>query len=96
MIPLDRGKLKKTKLSTFSPVSVLNTFSKVYERAIKEQIACGIEKYFTVFICVQEKLELTKHLNKSYERRKNVDNNFLVGRTLTDLSKASTTYHTIC
>ena len=42
MIPLDRGKLNKTKLSTFSPVIVLNTFSKVYERAIKEQIACGI------------------------------------------------------
>ena len=33
---------------------------------------------------------------KSYEGRKNVDNNFLDGATLTDLSKASTAYHTIC
>ena len=32
---------------------------------------------------------------KSYEERKNVDNNFLVGATLTDLAKGSTAYHTI-
>ena len=35
VIPLDKGKPKKKEMSNLRPVSVLNTFSKVYERATK-------------------------------------------------------------
>ena len=48
MILLD--KLNKTKMSNFRLVSVLNTFSKVYERVIKEQIVYGVEKSFLLFL----------------------------------------------
>ena len=34
MIPLAKSKAKQNELSNFRPVSVLNTFSKVYERLI--------------------------------------------------------------
>ena len=47
VIPLDKGKLEKNDMSNFRPVSVLNTFSKIYERVIKDQIVCGMEKYFS-------------------------------------------------
>ena len=33
-------------MSNFRPGNVLNAFSKVNERAIKDQIVCGMEKYF--------------------------------------------------
>ena len=46
VIPLDKGKPNKNEMSNFRPASVLNTFSKVYERAIKDQIVCSMEKYF--------------------------------------------------
>ena len=36
VIPLDKGKLKKKEILNFSPVSVLNTFSKVLESVIKD------------------------------------------------------------
>ena len=49
MIPLDKGKPNKNEMSNFRPVSVLNTFSKIYERVIKDQIVFGMEKYFHRF-----------------------------------------------
>ena len=64
-------------MSNFRPVSVLNTFSKVYERVIKDQIICGMKKYFS--------LSLSAYRNKW---RTNLDHNFVVGAVLTDLSKA--------
>ena len=36
VIPLDKGKPNKNEMSDFRPVSVLNTFSKIYERVIKD------------------------------------------------------------
>ena len=55
VIPLDKGKPKKNEMSNFRPVSVLNTFSKVYERVIKNQIVCGKEKYFPPFLSAHRK-----------------------------------------
>ena len=49
VIPLDKGKPNKNEMSNFRPVSVLNTFSKVYERVIKDQIVCGMENIFHRF-----------------------------------------------
>ena len=49
VIPLDKGKPNKNEMPNFRPVSVLNTFSKIYERVIKDQIFSGMEKYFSSF-----------------------------------------------
>ena len=49
VIPLDTGKPKKNEMSNFRPMTVLNTFSKVYKRVIKEQIVCGMENIFHRF-----------------------------------------------
>ena len=49
VIPLDKGKPNKNEMSNFRPVCVLNTFSKIYKRVIKDQIVCGTEKDFPRF-----------------------------------------------
>ena len=42
VIPLDKGKLNTNEISNFRPMSALNTFFKIYERVIKDQIVCDI------------------------------------------------------
>ena len=89
MIPLDKGKPNKSEISNFRPVSVLNTFSKVYETAIKDQIVCGFEKYFSLFLSAYRKNCSSQNILISLEEwRKHLDNNFVIGAVLTDLSKA--------
>ena len=90
MIPLDKGKPNKNEMSNFRPVRVLNTFSKIYERVIKDQIVCGMEKYFSPFLSAYRKNYSSQNIliSLTEEWRKNLDNNFVVGAVLTDLSKA--------
>ena len=90
VIPLDKGKPNKNEMSNFRPVSVLNTFSRIYERVIKDQIVCGMEKYFSPFLSAYRKNYSSQNIliSLTEEWRKNLDNNFVVGAVLTDLSKA--------
>ena len=89
MIPLDKGKPSKNEISNFRPVSVLNTFPKIYERVIKGQVVCGMEKYFSPFLSVYRKNYSSQNvlISLTEEWRKNSDNNFAIGTVLTDLSK---------
>ena len=50
MIPLDKGKPNKNEISNYRPVSVLNTFSKFYEKVIKKQFVRFIEECFPPLI----------------------------------------------
>ena len=90
VIPLDKGKPNKNEMSNFRPVSVLNTFSKIYERVIKDQIVHGMEKYFSPFLSAYRKNYSSQNIliSLTEEWRKKLDNNFVVGAVLTDLSKA--------
>ena len=90
VIPLDKGKPNKNEMSNFRPVSVLNTFSKIYERVIKDQIVRGMEKYFSPFLSAYRKNYSSQNIliSLTEEWRKKLDNNFVVGAVLTDLSKA--------
>ena len=90
VIPLDKGKPNKNEMSNIRPVSVLNTFSKIYERVIKDQIVCGMEKYFSPFLSAYRKNYSSQNIliSLTEEWRKNFSNNFVVGAVLTDLSKA--------
>ena len=53
VIPLDKGKPNKKEVSNLSQILV--SFFKIYERVIKGQIGCGMEKYFPPFLSAYRK-----------------------------------------
>ena len=55
VVPLDKGKPNKNDVSNFRPVSILNTFSKIYERVIKNQLFHGMENVFSPQISAYRK-----------------------------------------
>ena len=91
VIPIDKGKPNKNEMPNFRPVIVLNTFSKVYERVIKHQIVCAMEKYFSPFLTVYRKNYSSQNILISLikEWRKNLNNNFVVATVLIDHSTSS-------
>ena len=88
VIPLDKP--NKNEISSFRPVSILNTFSKIYEKVIKDQLVSGLDKYLSPFISAYRKGYSTQHvLTRLVEEwRERLDNNYIVGAILMDLSKA--------
>ena len=50
VVPLDKGKPEKNDISNFRPVSLLNIFSKFYERVIKDQLVLSMENYFSPMV----------------------------------------------
>ena len=48
--PLDKGCKNKTDMLNYRPVSVLNIFSKFYERAIKDQITNFMNSKMSTFL----------------------------------------------
>ena len=89
MIPLDKGKPNKNEISNYRPVSVLNTFSKFYEKVIKKQLVGFMKEYFSPLISAHRTNYSSKHVIRLLgEWRKKLDDNFVVGAVLTDLSKA--------
>ena len=58
VVSLDKGKPNRNDISNFRPKSILNTFSKIYERFIKNQLFYGMEKVSSpqasaYFICIK-------------------------------------------
>ena len=47
VLPLDKGKPNENDASNFRPVSILNTFLKIYETVIKSQLLHGIKNVFS-------------------------------------------------
>ena len=78
LIPFDKGKSNKNEISSFRPVSILNTFSKIYEKVIKDQLISGLDKYLSPFISAYRKRYSTQHvLTRLVEEwRKRLDNNY--------------------
>ena len=91
VVPLDKGKPDKNDISNFRPVSLLNTFfSKFYEKVIKDQLVLSMENYFSPMVSAYRKNYSTQHVITRLieEWRAHLDENFVVGAVLTDLSKA--------
>ena len=90
VVPLDKGKPDKNDISNFRPVSLLNTFSKFYERLIKDHLVLSMENYFSPMVFAYRKNHSTQHVITRLveEWREHLDENFVVGVLLTDLSKA--------
>ena len=88
--PLDKGGKDKTNITNYRPVSVLNVFSKFYEKIMKEEIMSFMESKFSPFLSAYRKSYSTQQvLIRLIEEWKNkVDKNYVVGAVLMDLSKA--------
>ena len=90
VVPVDKGKLDKYDVLNYRPVSILNVFSKIYEKVIKNQLMSYFEKYFSPFISAYRKSYSTQQvlIPLFKESREKLDKNFIVGTVLMDLSKA--------
>ena len=88
--PLDKGGTDKTKLSNYRPISVLNIFSKIYEKVMKNQLTDFLNRHLSIFLSAYRKSYSTQHvLMRLLEEWKNkLDHDFVVGAVLMDLSKA--------
>ena len=82
--------LEKSKSSKYRPVSVMNTFSKIYEQVIKQHIVLGTEKFLSPNILAYRKSYSTQHVIHSFieDWQEKLYQNFLVGAVLTDLFKS--------
>ena len=90
--PVDKKTDEKNfVLLNFRPIfaRVLNCFSKVCENILKKQLAEKISNLFSLLSLRKEnRTTLSMYLLLIEERRKNLDNNYLIGAVLMDLSKA--------
>ena len=86
--PLDKG-TKKNDISNFRPVSILTTFSKIYERVTKKLIDKAMGKYLSPLISAYRQNYSTQHvlIRLLEEWREGLDNNFVVGGVFVDCSK---------
>ena len=88
--PLDKGEPVRAVERNYRPVSILNTFSKIFEKILKEQLSPFLDKTLSIFIAAYRTAYSTQHvLIKLLEEWKSkLDNNFIVGSVVMDLSKA--------
>ena len=90
VVPLDKGKPNKNVIAKFPPMSILNTFSKIYERVIKNHLLHGMENIFSPQIAAYHKSYNSQHvlIHLIEEWRKYLDKDFVAGAVMIDLSKA--------
>ena len=71
-------------------MSVLNCFSKVYKNILKTQLVEKMTNLLSPFICeYRESFNMQHVLTRPAEEwRKNLDNSYVIGAALTNLSKA--------
>ena len=68
VVPVDKGKPDKYDVLNYRPVSILNTFSKIYEKVIKNQLVSYFNKYLSPFISAYRKNYSTQQvLSRSLE-----------------------------
>ena len=81
VVPVDKGKPDKYDVLNYGPVSILNAFSKMYEKVIKNQLMSYFDKYFSPFISAYRKSYSTQQvLSRLLEEwREKLDKNFFVG-----------------
>ena len=85
-----KGKGERTEIKNYKPVSILNCFSKAYERFIHENHMSSVTNFLSDFISAYRKGYSTNHvLLRLIENWKAaLDSNLFKGAVLMDLSKA--------
>ena len=63
--PLDNCEANRTVENTFCPVSVLDTFSKIYERVMKQQLVVFVDTTLDFHRCVQKSIRYAKCFDKT-------------------------------
>ena len=88
--PNDKGGNDKHIYTNYRPVSVLNTFSKIIELAIFDQLTKHANHFLSIFISAYRKMYSTQHvlIRLFKEWWEQLDHNKIVGTVLLDLSKA--------
>ena len=71
---------KREEIKIYRPVSVLSSFSKIYEKFIQQSVTPSVDKFLSGFISAYRLIE---------KRKSALDNKNFVGSVLMDLSKAS-------
>ena len=89
-LPLDKHTDDKYSVTTFRPVSILSTFSKLYEKIVKDFLISKMEYHFSPFISADRISLSIEHvlIRLLKDRRNKLDNNNVVDAVLTNLSKA--------
>ena len=87
--PIFKKKDRKNK-ENYRPVSILNGFSKVYERFINDSMLPIIQNFLSDFVSAYRKHYSSNHIliNLLENWKKNLDNKKIVGAVFMDLSKA--------
>lgn len=80
----------RDEIKNYRPVSLLNGFSKIYERFLHNSLSKFTEKIFSEFISAYRKNYSSNHvlLKLIDDWKASLDNNKIVGTVLMDLSKA--------
>ena len=83
-------KKSRNEIQNYRPVSILNTFSKIYERYIHNSLTPFVDNFLSVFISAYRKTYSSNHvLIRLIENwKKSLDSKKFVGAVLMDLSKA--------
>ena len=83
-------KKPRQELENYRPVSILNTFSKIYERYIHNSLTPFVDNFLSVFISAYRKTYSSNHvLIRLIENwKQSLDRKKFVGGLLMDLSKA--------
>ena len=89
VFPLDKHTDNKYSVSNFRPVSVLNIFSKMYEKVLKNMLVEKMNDHFSPFVAAYRENYNTQHvlIRLLEEWRLYLDNNYFVGAVMTYLSK---------
>ena len=84
LVPVDKRKPNKYDLLNCRPVSILNTYSKIYKKVIKNQLVSYFDKYLSPFISAYRKNYSTQQvlIHLLEEWREKLDENFIVGENL--------------
>ena len=88
--PTDKGGNDKHIYTNYRPVSVLNTFSKIIELAIFDQLTKHTNHFLSIFVSAYRKMYGTQHvLIRLLEKwREQINHNEIVGTVLLGLCKA--------
>ena len=88
--PFNKGFSNKNDISNFWPVSILTTFSKIYERVAKKLIDKAMDKYLSPFISADRQNYSAQNvlIRLLEEWREGLDNDFAVWGIFMDLPKA--------
>ena len=80
----------RTKIKNYRPVSLLNIFSKIYERCLHENLTDYVDSFLSKFISAYRKSYSSNHvLIRLIENwKKSLDQKKIIGAVLMDLSNA--------